>query len=98
MRLFRSALADAFGPSLRRIAWVSFGLTLVLGGVAAMLRPALRRRYNPAGAMMAGASIPQVPAILACSVGMLGADPGPVAWTALACTLLVAWHWPARSP
>jgi len=87
--------AEAFGPSLRRIAWVTFGLTVVLGGVSGLLRPALRRRYDARTAMMTGASIPQVPAILACSVGILGADPLPVALAALASTLFVAWHRPA---
>lgn len=90
-----ATISEAFGPSLRRLAWISFGLTLLLGVLSVALRPALRRRYDPGGAMMAGASIPQVPAILACAVGVLGADPRPVAATAIACTIFVALHRPA---
>jgi hypothetical protein len=86
----------SFGPSLRRIAWVSFGLTVLLGAVSAWLRPALRRRYEPGAAMMTGASVPQVPAILSVSIGMLGADTLPVALAVLASTVLVAWHRPAE--
>jgi hypothetical protein len=88
------AIAAVFGAGLRRVAWVALGLAVVFGLLSVALRPALRLRYNAGGAMMAGASIAQLPGIAACTVGMLGADPVPVALTAAVCTVFVAFHRP----
>ncbi len=91
---YAAAISGVFGQELRRVAWASFGLAMIFGLVSLGLRSALRRRYNAGGAMMAGASIAQLPGIVACTIGTLGADPLPVALTAMACTVFVAFHWP----